>query len=239
MEDTLMINKKRTAISIVLALSLLLTTILCSCVKNEAEAKPTEPVMTKAPVSQSTTTEPPETDADAGRLDGERFEGTVILEGMEETVQYEHVRNEDIGFELDYEYEALERHRASDREYFISRYDEPDDPWNYLEVTCSEENADTVSPAVIAELSKDFDAVTSEALTLDLAGECVRVDASGAKAGSVPAGALESVYIVPAADGCCIATAHYTVESAEGFGARFAAMMNTLIVTGAVTPAAG
>ncbi len=234
-----MINKKRTAISIVLALSLFLTATLCGCGKKDAEAKPSAPVATVAPTSQPAMTEPPEITADTGRLDGERFEGTVMLEGMEETVQYEHVRNEDIGFELDYEYEALERHRASDREYFISRYDDPDDPWNYLEVTCSEENADTVSPAVIAELSKDFDTVTSKALTLDCAGECVMIDASGAKDGRMPAGALESVYIIPAADGCCIATVHYTVESAEGFGARFAAMLNTLVVTGAVSPAAG
>ncbi len=234
-----MTGKKRTAISIVLALTLLLAAILCGCGKKEAEAKPAEPVSTGTPASRPTPTEPPEIGADAGRLDGERFEGTVILEGMEETVRYEHVRDEDIGFELDYEYEVLERHRASDREYFLSRYDDPDDPWNYLEVTYSAEDADGAASAVIAELSKDFDAVTSEALTLDRAGECVRIDASGAKAGGAPAGSLERVYIVPAADGCRIATAHFTVESAEGFGARFAAMMDTLIVTGAASPAAG
>ncbi len=234
-----MINKKHTALSIVLALALLLTAILCGCGKQDADAKPTEPVSTRVPVSQPTPTKPPETGADTGRLDGERFEGTVILEGMGETVQYEHALNEEIGFALDYEYEALERRSAPDCERFQSRYDDPDDPWNYLEVTYSEEDADEVSPAVVAELSKDFDSVTSEALTLDRAGKCVRIDASGAKDGRAPAGALESVYIIPAADGCRIAAAHYTVESAEGFGARFAAMMNTLIVMGAASPAAG
>ena len=232
-------NKKRTAVSIVLALTLVLMTMLCGCGKKGTEEQNPQPVSTHAPVSQPTPTEPPEAGNGTGRLDGERFEAVVILEGMEETVQYEHVRNEDIGFELDYEYEALERHRASDCEYFLSRYDDPDDPWNYLEVTCSAEDAEAVASAVMAELSDDFDTVVTAQLTLDHAWACSRIDASGAKEGRTPAGALESVYIIPAADGCRVARAHYTVESAEGFGARFAAMMNTLIVTGAVSPTAG
>ena len=32
---------------------------------------------------------------------------------------------------------------------------------------------------------------------------------------------MQTVYIIPAANGCLVAAAHYTVESAEGFGARF------------------
>ena len=234
-----MIDKKRTAISMVLVLTLLLVTALCGCGQKDAEAKPSAPAATVAPTDQPAPTEPPEIEADPGRLDGERFEGTVILEGMEETVRYEHVQNEDLGFALDYEYEALERHRASDREYFLSRYDDPDDPRNYLEVTNSAEDADAAAQAVIAELSRDFDTVVTSPLTLDGAGACTRIDASGAKEGRAPAGSLESVYILPAADGCRVATAHYTAESAEGFGARFAAMMNTLTVTTAASPAAG
>ena len=35
------------------------------------------------------------------------------------------------------------------------------------------------------------------------------------------------VYVIPAADGCLVATAHYTIESAEGFGRRFNYLMNT------------
>ena len=41
---------------------------------------------------------------------------------------------------------------------------------------------------------------------------------------------LQTVYVIPAADGCRIATAHYTNESAEGFGTRFHCIMNTLAV---------
>ncbi len=232
-------SAKRAAIAIALAFALLLMAVFCGCGKKDAEAQPAEPVLTDAPVSRPTPTEPPEIDADPGRPDGGRFEEVILLEGMEETVQYEHVRNEDVGFELDFEYEVLERRRASDRECFLSRYDDPDDPWNYLEVTFSAEDANAASSAAIAELSDDFDTVVTNPLTLDRAGECTRIDASGAREGRMPAGSLESVYIIPAADGCRIATAHYTVESAEGFGERFAAMMNTLVVTRSVFHAAG
>ena len=40
---------------------------------------------------------------------GERFEGTIILEGMDETVKYEHIRNDTLGFERDYDYENFGR----------------------------------------------------------------------------------------------------------------------------------
>ena len=36
--------------------------------------------------------------------------------------------------------------------------------------------------------------------------------------------------IIPAADGCLIATEHLSIESAEGFGRRFGEMLNTLSV---------
>ena len=41
---------------------------------------------------------------------------------------------------------------------------------------------------------------------------------------------LQMVYIVPAADGSRILTAHYAFEAAEGFGRRFAYLANTLTV---------
>lgn len=226
-----MMNKFRTAIALVLALTLLLTAMLCACGRGRGETASAQPVPTEASVVRPTPTDPPEAAAEPGRADGERFEEVVVLEGMEETVRYEHVRNQDVGFELDYEYETLERRRASEYERFLSLYDDPDDPWNYLEVTRSAEGPEAVTSALAKELSRDFDTVVTSRVTLDRAGECARIDASGAKAGRMPSGALESVYILPAADGCRIAAAHCTLESAEGFGARFAAMMDTFIVT--------
>ena len=41
---------------------------------------------------------------------------------------------------------------------------------------------------------------------------------------------LQMVYIIPAADGCRIATTHYYIVGAEGFGRRFACIMHTLSV---------
>ena len=41
---------------------------------------------------------------------------------------------------------------------------------------------------------------------------------------------LQMVYIIPADGGSIIGTAHYSFESAEGFGRRFAYIMNTLTV---------
>ncbi len=58
---------------------------------------------------------------------------------MEETVRYEHVRNTALGFEMDYDFESFVRRSEPDRECFISVYDDPEAPENYLEVTFSAE----------------------------------------------------------------------------------------------------
>lgn len=235
-------------LAVALALILMLMT-LGGCGKNDAVPDPTGVAVSGEPVSPAVTAEPAETEAvtssepadptepaassepveetDAGRQDGERFEAVITLEGMEETIQCEHARNEMVGFELDYEYEALDRHGEADRERFISCYEDPEDPWNYLEVRCSAEEADAAAAAVQAELSGDFDTVVSESWELDRAGTCVRISASGAKESP---DSLQTVYVIPAADGCRIAAAHCTFESAEGFGARFSYTMNTFAV---------
>ena len=73
----------------------------------------------------------------SGRQNGERFEEVIALEGMEETVRYEHVRNDELGFEMDYDYESLVRRSEPERECFVSIYDDPQNPQYYLEVTAS------------------------------------------------------------------------------------------------------
>ena len=42
------------------------------------------------------------------------------------------------------------------------------------------------------------------------------------------AGRVETVYIIPDGEGCLVAAAHCTFESAAGFGVHFANMLNTL-----------
>ena len=169
--------------------------------------------------------------AAAGRQDGERFEGTVMLEGMEEAVSYEHIVNSALGFEMDYDYEMLERRSEADREVFVSRYEDPEDPLNWFEVRHSAEDAETAAAAVAEALSAEYDLIR-EPLTLEHAGNCERIEASCVKGTNQMAEYLQAVYVVPAVDGCIVATVHETIESAEGFGARVAAMMNTLVVLG-------
>ena len=118
----------------------------------------------------------------AGRQDGERFEEVIQLEGMDETVRYEHVRNETAGFELDYDYEQLDRRGEPSHEQFVSRFDDPEKPENYIEVIFRSEDADTVSKAVKADLSKKYGKViVEEQYMLDRAGSCVQISASEAK----------------------------------------------------------
>ena len=202
--------RKKIAItlSVLLALSML-TTALCGCGRKESPAASAAPA------------------AEPRRADGERFETVIMLEGMEGTVGLEHARNETLGFELDYDYEALARYSEAERERFISCYETPENAWNYLDIQRDTGNAELVASAVSAALSEKFGTVEMQAWTLENAGECLRIKASG---GREDFSALQTVYIVPAGEGCLIAASHCTFESAEGFGARFDSIMNTLSV---------
>ena len=224
-------NNNIAAVSAVLVSLLLVMTLLAGCGGNKAPEETPGPVTETEPVSQPAPEETPAAETDPGMADGERFEATVTVEGMEETVGYEHVRNEAMGFELDFEYESLERRSEQDRERFVSVYDDPDEPWNYLEVRYSPEDEDTAVAAVYAELSEGFGMVLKDAAVLERAGECTRIDASGVRGGNIP-GEMQTVYVIPADAGCFIAAEHYTAESAEGFGARFSAAMDTFSVLG-------
>lgn len=219
-------SKKLISISLALILTI---AALTGCVKTGNTEKPSEEVKPSdntEPVENANPnyTAEPKPETDTGMKDGERFEAMILLEGSEEKVGYEHAISKNVGFEMDFEYDSLTRESESDRERFISVFETDDDAWNYLDVTSSTESADSAADALAASLSKDFDSVEKESLTLDNAGECVYITAYGAKDGS---GRMQTVYVVPASDGCRVAEAHYTIESADGFGARFGYMMNT------------
>ena len=166
----------------------------------------------------------------AARQDGERFEKVIMIEGMEEVVSYEHIKNASLGFEMDYDHESFVRRSEADRECFISCYDDPADPENYLEVMYSPADAETAAAAITEDLLEEYEVIT-ESIFLDRAGYCIRLDASASKGGKVMPDRLLAVYIIPADDGCRIATAHYFIEGAEGFGVRFDNMMHTFTVT--------
>jgi len=175
-----------------------------------------------APVSTETPSAPT-------RQDGERFETVIMLEGMEETVRYEHVRNDALGFEMDYDYESLTRQSFATCERFISLWDDPEQPENYLGVRSDTGDAELVADDIIADLSNEYE-VTAEYRELAHAGRCIYLDASVIKGSDQLADQLQAVYVIPAPDGCRVATAHYSIEAAEGFGHRFAYMINTMTV---------
>lgn len=170
----------------------------------------------------------PEKASESGREDGERFEDTIILEGMEETVKYEHVKNAAIGFAMDYDYESFTR-QSGDTEKFISVYDDAAKPENYLEIKASSDDADTALAAIADELSGEYEVETID-VTLDKAGNCRKIDASVIKGTNNMADQLQVVYVIPAANGSIIATEHFAIEASEGFGRRFNYMLQTLEV---------
>ena len=225
---------------VVLSVFILQLMMLCGCAarQHQEETVKPDPVIDiseiKEPVATAVPAEPKEADeqtekdileSETGRQDGERFEEVIMLEGMEETVGYEHVKDDSIGFEMDYDYESLTRKKEPDKESFISVYDDPEKPQHYLEVTYRPEDPDTVVASVCEELSKDLE-ISKEQFVLDNGESCTRIFTTGVK-GDDP---LQTVYVIPAGEGSIEATAHFTVESAEGFGSRFLQMLNTLSV---------
>ena len=163
------------------------------------------------------------------RWDGERFETTFMIEGMEETVKYEHARNDSLGFAIDFDYETFERRIGEERECFVSLYDDPENPAIYLEIVHCTGDAESVCKEIGEELAKSYD-VRTDTLTLERAGDCTVIDAAQTLGDGSAQGALQTIYIIPAAEGCFVATAHYTYESADGFSARFGDMMNTFAI---------
>lgn len=171
-------------------------------------------------------------DSSSGRKDGERFETEIMIEGMTETVGYEHAISKTVGCELDYEYDSLVRNSGSDNECFMSKYDDPKDPMNYLLIKHADNDAETTLAELKGSLSDDFDEVNTEEAELDGVGKCECITASGVKNNKLPAGAMRRVYIIPADKGCITAEVNYTIESAEGFGTRFIDILNTLTFHG-------
>ena len=221
---------------VTLAVASLAAAMLTGCTKTNTTSEPSEPVIVLEPV-ESEPVEPAVTPGGTDgketiqdlREDGERFEDVIMIEGMEETVTYEHVRNEALGFAMDYECESLERRSEGNRECFISIYDDSNNPENYLEVSASSDSVDAVVEAISAELSQEYE-ITVETIPLDKSGDCTKISASCVKNTNEMADNMQAVYIIPAGNGCKIARAHYYFEAAEGFGNRFSRMVKSLIV---------
>ena len=151
--------KKLTKTIAMLVLASLLMLMLSSCSSAEliplpnnsaTQAEPEILPMPGASNDQFETGTAPEVEsyATSGRPEGERFEGTIMMEGMEEPVKYEHIKSPAIGIEMDYDYENFTRQSGPASECFISVYDNADSPENYLELIYTEENADSAAASI-------------------------------------------------------------------------------------------
>ena len=221
---------KKTTLSLLLAAAMMLSLAACGSVpatQNETPAAETESQTTASDDGQIIVEETPETPTQDERQDGERFEAVIMMEGMEETVRYEHIRREDLGFAMDYDYENFVRQSEGDRERFISDWDDPADPQNYLEVSYDTGNANLVADAISAGLSDVYDLFQDER-ELDNSVKCLRIEASVIKGTNQMADRIQEIYIIPAGSGSIVARAYYAIEGAEGFGRRFAYMVRTL-----------
>ena len=193
----------------IVVLSFVLALSLAGCGRAR-EAAPEQPAVIETPeqpapaetAEAAPTPEPTPAATWPVRQDGERFEDSIVVLGMEETVHYEHLRNEALGFEMDYDYESFRRYTDAERERFVSTWDDPGNIEDYMDVTRSAEDAETVAAALTEELSRDFE-MTDQ---------------------------LQAFYIIPAPDGCRIATTHAFITESEGFFWRFDYMLNTLSV---------
>ncbi len=164
---------------------------------------------------------------------GERFEGTIILEGMDEIVNYEHIRNDTLGFEMDYDYENFIRTEGQDSERLVSVWDDPQNPEIYIEITRSAEDAETTTASIRETLSAEYD-VKTERSELDGAGECIEIRAETDHQNEMSIRQLQMVYVISAGqDGSLVAWGHYTLESADGFGTRLYNMINSIALTAA------
>lgn len=220
---------KKTILSLLLAAAMMLSLAACGAVSagNSAPAAEAESKTTASDDGQIIVEETPETPTQDERQDGERFEAVIMMEGMEETVRYEHIRREDLGFAMDYDYENFVRQSEGDRERFVSNWDDPADPQNYLEVSYDTGNANLVADAISAGLSDVYDLLQDER-ELDNSVKCLRIEASVIKGTNQMADRIQEIYIIPAGSGSIVARAYYAIEGAEGFGRRFAYMVRTL-----------
>ena len=232
---------KKTVVMIMLIAALALSLTGCGkapAAQNTAPAEAQTPAQETTPAAetpaapQSEPTEPaakPEAEAFPARADGERFEDVILIEGMEETVCYEHVKSAAFGFEMDYDYENFVRQSYATCEWFVSVWDDPNAPENYIEVRSDTGNAELVADVIIATLSQDYD-IRQEYRELARVGQCIHIAAEVIKGTDQMSEHLQYVYVIPAADGCRVVTEHCFVVDCEGLLRRFDYMLNTLTV---------
>ncbi|MBQ1576670.1 MAG: hypothetical protein IIZ83_06895, partial [Oscillospiraceae bacterium] len=226
---------KKTVVIMILIAALALSLAACGKAPAAQNPAPAAEAQTSADAAAPAAETPaessaaPEAEAFPARADGERFEDVIMIEGMEETVRYEHVKSAAFGFEMDYDYENFVRRSDADCERFVSVWDNAAEPENYIEVRSDTGNAELVADAIIARLSGDYE-IRQEYRELARAGQCIHIAADIIKGTDRMPDHLQYVYVIPAADGCRVVTEHCFVVDCEGLLRRFDYMLNTLTV---------
>ena len=90
------------------------------------------------------------------------------------------------------------------------------------------DSAEFAAGAISEALSEEYELYRDDSFMLERAGRCIYISTSEVKGGGTIPEHLQTVYVIPAGDGCIVATEHCSIESAEGVGRRFAYMMHTL-----------
>ena len=188
---------------------------------SEAAAKTTEDAA-KSEAADTTDAGESSEAAPAKRQVGDRYEDVIVYEGYEEILKFEHVKNEAAGFEMDYEYSRFVRKSDSNGDIFTLNLDGVEEPQYYLEVSYSSEEAEAAAASISEELSKNYSVTLSE------------LTEGGKMINAVPTeenqelDELQSAYVIPAADGCRVARAHYSYDSSDFFGNLFSMMMDSI-----------
>ena len=214
----------RTFIAAIVSVMMLMT-ILCGCGnknKTEDTAKPAE---ASEAVEASEPAEAAE--AEAVRQVGERFEEVFNLD-VEEKINFEHIKLDEIGIEMDYPYELFERSSEADCERFYAVNDYSEEKEYYFDVAYKAENAETVAASISEALSGEYK-LNQESRALERAGNCIWIGASEAISGGSPEH-LQEAWIIPAGDGCVVMTGHCGLDSSDFFGAYYRYIANSIVV---------
>lgn len=235
--------KNRKFITTIAALTIASAMMIAGgCSKEETSAEETTTATTAAEetaaeaisevLDQETESEPEvvietEYESPTGMKDGDQFDVTIMLEGIEETITYSHVINSGVGFEMDYECDSLNRISEANKETFISIYEDQSAPEIYLEIKYDNGDVESTANTMTTLLSDNYD-LTQDTFKLDNAGACTRISATS-KTGD---NSKQTIYIIPAGSGSVVAISHFTADSEEGWGRRFSEMINTIIIIG-------
>lgn len=189
--------------------------------KEENEATTTE---AQEPAGETETKES-SNDAVVKRQVGDRYEEVIVFQGVEEKITFERIANETVGFEMDYDCGNFSRKSDENGDVFALNFDGS----YYMEVTSKNETADAIATSISEELSKNYDVYKSET-ELNFVGNCTMIHADIKTVDQETLDELQTVYIIPAADGCYVATAHYGYDSSDYYGKLFSMMADSFSI---------